>query len=853
MKDNISSSKSLDQELPINDQEDLVDYSDILQSLGVDYTPSSYYWQIGKIEKARGWIIHLSVIKRKMSALLNVVIPELLSAGLSFKIIQDDYAAGYILDGSFGSAQVGKLICIYPDDDRVALTIAKKMIGITQSFRGPGIPTDRWLGSIVYAWYGSYGSISPDEYTVPFTFPSDIPWPFHSITEPSPPKSPKLLNDKYYPISVLKADVKGDVIKALYFKHRLWIKPCIIKQGRQNMYVDESERDIRDRLKWQYDLHQQLSDSFPLPKIIDYFIQDGDTYLAMEFIPGISINKWIDGIYQRRHWLDLPTGKKMLLINCLEDIIRIIQRLHHKGFIHRDITPENFLIDKKRRITLIDMELAWSANSRMPSPPFRLGTPGFISNEQYLTQTPTKSEDAYAMGSLMLVFFSNLLPTKFNLNHPPSFRQSAEFFIGNAAIVDLICSLHDPEPKMRPSLVYLENHLQEFKEQLHTKPVSHPHTAIAIQEEQLRDIIESGIRALAHPNLLNAKQRWASNVETNGKVENPNLEMTVYPGWYTGLSGPLWFIAMAKHANIDISSCAVPYNQSWDYIDHKYFFDSVKPEYGLYSGAAGVAMALTAGLNSRLLKDDHTMMEKLRACFSQDDQRYDLAEGISGQGLALLTARDWLGKPEVNLILQNFLDKLASNRQANGNISLANGSAGIAWFLLAYRKAYADSTIDSILLRTLENLLKKVQGGKLHAFSTGKGLPGIALVLLKSYEFLHDPRYKNKACELLSSVTPRPVAVNLTLGTGLTGLGETYLEAYRILVDSNWKERADWIKALLINSGLKNAHQSHVYWLSNRYANTSADLFTGNTGILHFLLRNVSDSLQHPLWPVNSA
>lgn len=865
MKKNISSSISQDLEIAINDQEEPADYSGILNSFGVDYTPSSYYWQIGKIEKVQGWIIHLSVIKRKISALLHVVIPELLSAGLSFKIIQDDYAAGCILDGSFGSAQVGKLICIYPEDDHAALAVAQKMISITQSFTGPRIPTDRWLSSIVYTMYGVYEPIRPDEYTVPFTLPLDIPWPFYAITEPQAPKTSILLNYKYYPISIIKADVKGDVIKALYFRHGLWIKPCIIKQGRQNMYVDDLGRDIQDRLKWQYDLHKQLSDFIPLPKIVGYFTQNGDAYLAMEFIPGISINKWIDDIYQRRHWLDLPIEKKILLINRLLDITRIIQRLHSKGFIHRDITPENFLIDKKGQITLIDMELAWSANSKMPSPPFRLGTPGFISKEQSLTQTPTQSEDAYAMGSMMLVFFSDFFPTKFNLDDSTLFRQSAEFFIGNADIVDLICSFYNPDPKMRPSLAYLESRLEDHKEQLHKKPISHPHAAIAIHEEQLRGVIESGIRALAHPHLLNAKQRWASNVETTDKIENPNLEMTVYPGWYTGVSGPLWFIARARHANFDISSCDAPYSQSWDYIDHKYFPNLVKPGYGLYTGAAGVAMALTAGLNSRLLKNDRTIMEKLRACFSQHDQRYDLAEGISGQGLALLMARDWLGKAEANLILQNIIDKLASNQQANGswyfidgarkkeNISIDYGSAGVAWFLLAYRQAYADSTIDIILVRTLEYLLKKAKAEKLRPFSMGKGIPGIALVLLRSYEVFHDPAYKNKACELLSYLTPRPVALNLSLGTGLTGLGETYLEAYRILPDSNWKERADWIKALLINSGLKSAHQSAIYWLSNRYANTSADLFTGNTGILHFLLRNVSDSLQHPLWPINSA
>lgn len=218
--------------------EGVVDYSSMLDTLNVKYIPSEYYWQVGEIIKTQGWIIHLSVIRMQVAKLLNIIVPELIAANLPFKIVRDSDTAAALVSGNLGSIHLNKIVCIYSDDDFQLSQIAKKMISITSGLRGARIPTDRNLGGIVYTRYGSFspiisrgqndqpikmiydhkGQLITDPYSIPFKLPFGITWPFKEIVESNEQNPAKLLNYSYYPISILKPDAKGDVIRALYFR-----------------------------------------------------------------------------------------------------------------------------------------------------------------------------------------------------------------------------------------------------------------------------------------------------------------------------------------------------------------------------------------------------------------------------------------------------------------------------------------------------------------------------------------------------------------------------------------------------------------------------------------------------------
>ncbi|HVU56045.1 MAG TPA: lanthionine synthetase LanC family protein [Puia sp.] len=861
----------------------LRDYSQVLDAYGLSYTPIDYYWQVGSTTKKQGWIIHLTVINDQIVELLHAVIPEMLKEHLSFKIIRNLGTLSSLLQGALGYQLLGKVVSIYPEEDNLALDIAKKLISITSSFRGPAIPTDRHLEGIVYTRYGSFdpiliknvkgewikhiydakGTLIKDPYNIPFKMPENVQWPFNDITTPTPSAPRKLLNYAYYPLYTLKPDVKGNVLRALYFKKPWLIKSCIIKQGRRNMLVDHHGRDIQDRLKWQYELFKVLHKEVSMPEIFDCFTENEDTYLAMQYIKGKSLTNWILDNGASQCWRHLADSQRQLFLDMLLKILHIISRIHSKGFVHRDITPDNFLIDKYGNIFLIDMELAWRLNDEEPNPPFLLGTPGHMSPEQIAMQTPTIQQDIFSIGSLMITFFTSLHATKLKDQSSSVLQDTLKFFTCEYSLAKCISECWAENPLGRPELSKIIDTLSSIKERLNST-VDTPHQE-PLSKEVLRQVIQKGLNNLSSPDLVDTQKRWFSHsqhVET--MIANEQQGMALYEGWHTGISGPLWLVALAEKAGLSTKLCHETYYKGWEYLNETYFNNPAIQNPSLYRGSAGIALAISDGITSGLLSVTPGVKSLLQQCFSLPNNLLELANGIAGQGFSLLRCQQWMDPSWNEAILSSYVDVLLKNRQKDGSwtsyTGIDHGNAGILLFLLSYYQNYPSDSLQAALINCLQwfetNWVKK---GKVYSWplrkgskhfdsqSFANGVPGIALTMIKSYELLQRPRYREMAISCLSSLDPYPVKLNISLSSGLTGWGEVYLEAYRVLKDPQWRERAEWIGQVLIYT-FQPIGETTGHWLVDLNRATTADLFYGNAGVLHFMLRLLNPGqFKHPL------
>ncbi len=874
----------------------ITEYSEILKTYGLEYKAAGPYWQVGKIDKVQGWILHLSVVVHQLQDLLELVIPELVARGISFKVIMTEELALQIGEGGLGYIQLGKMLRIYPEDDMTAYTLAKDLIALTGSFRGPAIPTDRHLGSIVYARYGSFnpveidngsnqpikciynaaGKLIPDPYVIPFSLPEDIPWPFSDLAAPVLEKKPKLLNARYYPISVIKPDAKGSVIRALYFKKPWQISSCIIKQGNPNMFSDAANRDIRDRLEWQYDLYQDLRNDVPLPKVFDHFTIDDTVYLAMEFINGISLTTWIGNIFRDRCWLRLSRIEKSLLLDKLLNIFDIIDQLHKKGYIHRDITPDNFLVDKKGRLFMVDMELAWSEKQHRPDPPFRLGTSGHMSPEQKVTETPTVKEDIYGIGGTMIMIFTNMHAVKFHQHSPESIRNVIHFLTGEKELGDITASCLQVSSAKRPDLNSVRNTLRRYRDgQLPEAILTHTSLPNGWMGKKPEELIQMGLLGLIRPELMNQQKLWISLIQkAEIYIGNEQMELTLSEGWHTGMTGVLWLVARAKNIGFKVDVNLQSYTRCWEYLFDYYFPHIQSKAPSLYNGAAGVAMSVVEGLKSGLLIPDESQRLRLQACFLTKSNILGLATGLAGQGLSLLNSSTWLDPEFFKKTLDEYIRdilamQLADGAWPTGNISrrriniitgMDYGVAGITWFLLCCFQRNRNSQVEVAAKKALHwlsmHFTKKNgrSGWPVHTGSQTRdiwnwsnGTPGIALTFIKAYEIWRDPLYKTIAEEALSNHPATPCRMDLSLATGLTGLGEVYLEAARVFANNEWQQRCDWIASLLTICGIRS-EEATVHWLVGWSTTATADLFTGSSGILHFCMSylNPEKSL-HPL------
>jgi len=864
------------------------DYSVILEQHGLAYTRVDYYWQVGTIEPVQGWILHLSVVWSQIMALTKLLIPILLESSIPFKIVKDKETANSLLNGDFGASQVGKVISIYPTNVGQGVALARQLIQLTAPYKGPAILTDIHLGGALYTRYGSFnptirsdtagrkikliydvqGQLIPDTQPIPFVLPTGIEWPFAEMASPIVPKPKTVFHDIYKPIQILKSDTKGNVIKSLYLKNHFFVKWCVIKQAKKNMWMDEAGRDITDRLVWQKKIYDQLHDTVPLPKLLDFFIEQDDTHLAMEFIKGPSLYNCILELNSKcNSWEGLSLKNRQFILDRITELIQIIERMHQKGFVHRDITPVNFLVTKKNKLVLIDIELAYSLKERTPYPPFELGTHGFMSPEQLEVRTPTIQEDIYGLGATMITLLIGLPPINFSISNKELLQENLNFFLRNNELAELIASCLDRDPALRPPVKKLYDTVEKYKISCQQYKAGGKDILDigVLANDELHSLIDGAIKGLVSaPTVIN-KDLWLSRTPARDNMADAQRkEFGKSPGLCEGISGVMYFLARAKAAGFNIDICRKAYNTGWAYLKEKHIGELPNLTPGLYGGAAGIALATAYGMNSGLLEDNRENRLYIQRCLELPPVGLDVATGAAGQGIATLQCRPYLEGDILSALVKSHVKTLLAALQKDGcwvifqdgsgkkapAASFAYGNSGMIWFLLEYGVQYKDQTILNIAVHSLKVLSQLVrpfssmiknQGFRkiIQDPQASDGIPGLILTLIKAYEAVEDPQFKEMGEQLLVNYPTCLVHENYRQDVGLSGMGELYLEAYRVFNNPEWLDRAGKLAQFFMHTSRKEPDGSY-HWLNNNSPFPTADLMVGSSGIIYFLIRHLT-------------
>lgn len=141
------------------------------------------------------------------------------------------------------------------------------------------------------------------------------------------------------------------------------------------------------------------------PNVVAVFDQgqdDGHAFLAMEYVPGQTLREVLhaEGSLSPRAALDL-----------LEPVLMALAEAHGKGLIHRDVKPENVIINDNGTVKVADFGLARAVSSQTmtSSSGVLLGTVAYLSPEQVERGVADARSDVYAAG---LVLFEMLTGTK---------------------------------------------------------------------------------------------------------------------------------------------------------------------------------------------------------------------------------------------------------------------------------------------------------------------------------------------------------------------------------------------------------------------------------------------------------
>ncbi|MEO5819159.1 MAG: serine/threonine-protein kinase, partial [Vicinamibacteraceae bacterium] len=133
-------------------------------------------------------------------------------------------------------------------------------------------------------------------------------------------------------------------------------------------------------------------------RIFDVGEQDGEPFIAMEYIDGETLSMWI------RRKEPATVSRKLRL---LEELCDGLAYAHSFNIIHRDIKPANLMVEKRRgRLKILDFGIAKLADSGITNAGALIGSFNYMSPEQVRGLPIDHRSDIFSCGAVMYELLS---------------------------------------------------------------------------------------------------------------------------------------------------------------------------------------------------------------------------------------------------------------------------------------------------------------------------------------------------------------------------------------------------------------------------------------------------------------
>lgn len=118
--------------------------------------------------------------------------------------------------------------------------------------------------------------------------------------------------------------------------------------------------------------------------------------VLLAYAPGTRLSEW------RKDNPDKVLG-------VFQHLLVALAHMHSLGLVHRDVKPDNLVVDGTGEARLVDFDLSGPQSERF-SHKVRLGTIAYIAPEQIRGQSPTPASDMYSAGILLYWALAGELP-----------------------------------------------------------------------------------------------------------------------------------------------------------------------------------------------------------------------------------------------------------------------------------------------------------------------------------------------------------------------------------------------------------------------------------------------------------
>lgn len=273
----------------------------------------------------------------------------------------------------------------------------------------------------------------------------------------------KRINDRY---KILQY-VGGGGMSNVYLAHDIILnRDVAVKVLR---YDSSNEEEFHRRFQ-----REALSaTSLMHPNIVSIYDvgEDGDMhYIVMEFIKGRTLKQYIN------EYSPLSPARS---VHIMKQLTSAIAHAHENQIIHRDIKPQNILIDEDGNVKITDFGIATTlSETSFTKTNSVLGTVHYISPEQARGGTATKKSDIYALGIVLYELLTGELP-----------------FSGESAVSIALKHLQSETPSVRGFDASIPQALENVVYKATAKNPAHRYNTVEEMEADLETVLS--------PNRLN--------------------------------------------------------------------------------------------------------------------------------------------------------------------------------------------------------------------------------------------------------------------------------------------------------------------------------------------------------------
>ncbi|WP_337019338.1 Stk1 family PASTA domain-containing Ser/Thr kinase [Oceanobacillus massiliensis] len=204
-----------------------------------------------------------------------------------------------------------------------------------------------------------------------------------------------LLNERYK----IKEKIGGGGMANVYLARDIILDRDVAVKALRTEYIHDQEFIAR------FDREAQSATSLSHPNIVNIYDvgeEEHLLYMVMEYVDGMTLKEYIQqyGPIEVQESLDI-----------MKQISSAIAHAHANEIVHRDIKPQNILINSFGQVKVTDfgIAIALSATSLTQTNSI-LGSVHYLSPEQARGGTATKKSDIYSMGIVLFELLTGRLP-----------------------------------------------------------------------------------------------------------------------------------------------------------------------------------------------------------------------------------------------------------------------------------------------------------------------------------------------------------------------------------------------------------------------------------------------------------